>query len=382
MMKTRRKIRLLHVVDGFRMGGAENKLAELIERLDRQTFDQYLANVGPDGPLYERFKSTGVPIYQCQRRNRFDIKPILKLKKLMHEKQIDIVQTTLFWADFSGILAAKLARVPVVLSWETVTHEGDPYHYKLQRKIGYKLAMKFASGIIAVSHEIKDSLIRRRGIPPDMIHVIHYGVDLNTFSLNGNPGKKREELGFSHDQIVIGIVARLEAVKGHKYFIEAFHQLAPKYRQMYAVLIGDGSQKENLKKLVDKYQLQDRVRFLGIRRDIPELLHAIDIFVLPSIAGEGLPNVILEAMACGKPIVATRVGGTPEAVLDGENGYVVPAGDPAALASALQDLLDDAEKRKQFGLRSRQLVEEHFSLQKQLSSFEALYVEMYQKSIN
>ncbi len=376
-MNKKGKLRVLQVVDGFRMGGAENKLWELVEQLDPQRFESAIANVGPSGPLEDKFKKIGVPVYDCSRTHRFDVQPIRKLKAVMREQKIDIVQNTLFWADVVGSVAAKWAGVPVVISWETVTHEGNPYHAQLQRRIGYQFAMRFTDCVAAVSHEIKSSLITRRKLPAEKIRVIHYGVDLKKFSLNGHAGSKRSELGLSEAETVIVIVARLEEVKGHTWFVKAFARIAENFPDAVALFVGDGSLRAKLEQEVAEHKLKDRIRFLGIRDDVSEILGAADFFVLPSVAGEGLPNVILEAMACSKPVIACDVGGSAEAVQDGVNGFVVPPKNVDALAEALQRLLADPELVKTFSASSRRIAEEEFSLQKQVRNFENLYETLY-----
>jgi glycosyltransferase involved in cell wall biosynthesis len=374
-----KKLNILQIVDGFRMGGAETKLCELIERMDTTKFNSHLANVGPAGPLDSRFNALEVPIYKCQRKHGFDIKPVFQLRRIMQEQKIDIVQTTLFWADVVGSIAARLAKVPVVLSWETVTHEGDTYHDKWQRKAGYNLAMKFTDGVVAVSHEVKNSLIKRRGLPPEMIHVIHYGVDLEKFSSNGEYSNKKQELGLPDDDVVIGIVARLEPMKGHKIFVDAFCQLKDKYPGVSVVFVGDGSCRLELEKMAKEAGLEKRIHFLGIRKNVNEILDAIDFFVLPAISGEGLPNVVLEAMACSKPVIATRVGGSPEMIEDGHSGFIVPPENVAALAGMMEKMLCERDKIAWLGSNARRRVEKDFSLQKQINEFEALYKEMYKK---
>lgn len=376
-----RRIKVLQVVDGFRMGGAENKLAELVERLNPEKFESFIANVGPTGPLQGRFEQLGVPIFQCQRTNRFDVKPFVRLKQVMQKNKIDIVQTTLFWADFAGILAARWAHVPVILSWETVTHAGDPYHGKWQRRAGYRFCMRRADGVIAVSHEIKQSLLDSRRVAAGKIHVIHYGVDLRQFSPNGKVASTREQLGFRPDQVLLGIVARLEEVKGHRYFLEAFRGIAGEFPQAAALFVGDGSCRTALEQQAASLGLSERIHFLGIRKDVKDLLNCMDVFVLPSIAGEGLPNVILEAMACGKPIIASIVGGTPEAVRDQENGVLVPPRDVPALQRALRDLLRKPQLIRIFGEESRRIAEREFSLEKQIAAFEDLYSKLIKRKL-
>ncbi|KAA3657349.1 MAG: glycosyltransferase [Calditrichaeota bacterium] len=373
------KIRVLQIVDGFRMGGAENKLWELVEHLDTNRFESFVANVGPSGPLEDRFKSINVPVFDCSRKHRFDAGPIFKLKKVMQENKIDVVQNTLFWADVVGSIAARMAKIPVVISWETVTHEGNPYHAQLQRRLGYQLAMKMTDCVAAVSHEIKQSLQKRRNLPADMIEVIHYGVDLEKFSPNGSTDAKRKELGFDKNSVAIVIVARLEKVKGHRYFIDAFARIAAKHPHASVIFVGDGAERTMLEDMVEKASLQSQIRFMGIRRDVAEVLNAVDFFVLPSIAGEGLPNVVLEAMACSKPVVAADVGGTAEAVNDGKNGFVFPPKDIDKMAAALEKLITDRKLLKTFSQNSRSIAENEFSLQKEINAFQELYKRLLDK---
>lgn len=374
-----KKLNILQIVDGFRMGGAETKLCELIERLDTTQFNNHLANVGPSGPLDSRFNALDVPKYQCQRKHGFDFHPVFQLRRIMEEQKIDIVQTTLFWADVVGSIAARLAKVPVVLSWETVTHEGDPYHAQWQRRAGYQVAMRFTDKVIAVSHEIKESLIRRRGLSPEKIEVIHYGVDLEKFVPNGMARNLRSELQVDMGQIILVITARLEEVKGHKFFVDAFKAITDEFSDVIALFVGDGSRREALEKQARELEIEGRIRFLGIRNDVNKILNASDIFVLPSIAGEGLPNVVLEAMACGKPVVATDVGGTTEAVSHGESGIIVPPGDAGALAAALKETLKQREKIALWGKNARKRAEDEFSLEKQIGNFESFYKEIYRQ---
>ncbi|MCG3121278.1 MAG: D-inositol-3-phosphate glycosyltransferase [bacterium] len=373
-----RRLRVLQVVDGFRMGGAENKLVELIAHLDKKNFEVMLANVGPLGALAEKFNQLGVETFHFPRRFAFDPVPVWRLAKLMRQRQIDVVQTTLLWADIVGPVAATLAKVPVVLSWETVSHEGNPFHNNLQRRIGYQWAMKWVDVIVPVSDEIRRSLIRRRHIPEDKIRVIHYGVDLQKFRSNGEAAvsAKRAEIGVAADTILLGVVARLEPPKGHRYLLEALPEVVKKYPQVHVILIGDGALRRELEAQAQQLAISAHVTFLGARHDVNDLLNAIDLFVLPSIS-EGLPNVLLEAMACRKPVIASDVGGIPEVVQHGENGYLVAPGDAAALRETLLRSLAERTHWQRFAQRARHTVETSFSLEYQMARFESTYAEFY-----
>jgi len=370
-----RRLRILQVVDGFRMGGAENKLWELIEHLDPAKYEISLANVGPTGPLQSRFEKLGVAMFHFPRRFGFDPLPLLQLRRLIQTRQIDIVQTTLLWADIIGAFAAKWAHAPAMISWETVTHNGDPYHNNLQRRLGYEKAMQYCDLIVAVSQEVGDSLRQFRRIAPEKIRVIHYGVDLQKY-FPGKPEEnlaKRKELGVATADLLIAVAARLEPLKGHRYFIEAFAPIAKTFPQTQVICIGDGSLRGELEAMVHRFELNSQIRFLGVRQDVPALLSCSDLMALPALGGEGLPNVLLEGMACGKPVIATRVGGVPELVRDNENGYLVPPEDVTALQTALTRALSDRENLRRMSAAARRVVENEFSLNLQVERFEEVF---------
>jgi glycosyltransferase involved in cell wall biosynthesis len=375
---SRDRLRILQVVDGFRLGGAEKKLWELIANLDKQKFEILLANIGPTGALEEQFRQLGIEIFQFPRRFAFDLLPVWQLRRLMRQRRIDVVQTTLLWADVVGALAAGLAGVPLILSWETVSHEGDPFHNNFQRRVGYRLAMKFVDVIVPVSEEIKRSLIRRRRIPESKIRVIRYGVDLEKFHPNGRDlaQAKRQELGVAADAIVIGIFGRLETPKGHRFFIEAFPEVVKRYPQVRAIFVGDGALRQELETAVRQLGISEYVKFLGFRDDVNEILNTVDLFVMPSIS-EGLPNAVLEAMACEKPVIASAVGGIPEVVHHGENGYLTPPGDARALREILLQCLADRRHWQKLARCARQTVESGFSLRQQIADFQSIFEEGY-----
>jgi len=367
----KKRINILQLVNGFDVGGAELKLLELCQLIQEKhcdRFHQVICSVGQGGPLEQRFDDLGCRTVVFNKKHAFDIGQVLGVARLMREEKINLVQTTLFYADIIGALATQIAGVPVQISWETVSHRDNVFHNKIQRRLGYRLAMKYANQIVAVSEECRQSIIQWRHVSPDRVSVIPYGVDLAKYRKDPTLSI-RQNLNLPQNATVIGMVARLEPGKGHEVLLNVFGKLDP---AIHLVLAGDGTIKGDLQTQARHMGIEDRVHFLGVRKDIINILNSIDLFALPSFS-EGLPNSILEAMACSLPIVATHVGGIPEAIQDKKNGILIPPRNESALHQAIEVLAGDSKKRKQMGESSRLLVEQQFSLDIQLKRFLDLY---------
>jgi len=373
-----RKIRILQLVNGFAIGGGEIKLLDLAKGLNRDKYEVYVASVGQSGPLENRFREAADDLVVFRKKFAFDFSLIYRVFRYTRERKIDLVQTTLPYADFIGPPAAKLAGVKHVISWETLSHgKDDPLRSKLRHHLAYRLAMKMVTKIVAVSGETRTSIIVNRKIPKKKIEVIYYGVDTDLFE--PSPEKMlsiRKALHLSDKNIVLLTVARLEKVKGHSYLIKASKEIIQLFPSVRFVFAGDGNYRPHLEKMVEEYSISDYFRFLGFRKDVVNLLKMADIFVLPSVK-EGLPNVLLEAMAVAKPIVATAVSGVPEIIFNGQNGYLVPAKDSEALKNSIIKLVESREVRKKMGNTGRRLVEKEFSLNKMIKDFENLYDYLY-----
>lgn len=377
MKENKRKINLLHIVNGFAIGGGELKLLELVKNLVEKRADKYtvtVCSVGQGGTLQPEFERLGIKVFVIEKKHKFDISQVFKVCRIIKQEQIDLVQTTLFYADVIGALAAKLTGVDAVISWDTVSHPPDSHETRLRHKLSYQLCMRFVKRIVAVSEGVKKYLIEDRKIASKKIVIIHYGIDLSLFkSRNGFLDKrKRSELGLPDHKIVIGTVARLEIQKGHRYLIAAAPEIINKFSNVVFVFAGDGTLRQELETQVNELGLQENFRFLGFRKDVKELLFAFDVFVLPSLF-EGLPNVILEAMASGRPIVATAVDGTPELIEHNETGLLVPPKSPHALQEQILNLLENEEKGIKLGRQAKEMAKQKFSFDQQFRKFEEVY---------
>ena len=370
-MKSNGKINVLQLVEGFGLGGAEKKLKELIENVDREKFHTVVCSLGLGDTIkheFEELRNLGIEVMEIPRKVRVDFGLLFKIAKLIKEKNIDVVMTTLFYADVIGPLAGKLGNAKAVFSWETIS---APWWLYKRRLLPYQFAMRYCKKVISVSNATAEFLINKRGVPPEKVMVIPYGVDLRKYQL-GNGVKKRESIGLSADDKIVGMVGRLVPQKGHVYLIDAAELVIKKFPDVKFVIVGDGELKDQLLEKVRARNLEKNFRFLGFRSDVNELLWTFDIFTLPSLY-EGLPNVVLEAMASSLPVVATPVDGTKEAVVDNETGFLVPVKDVEGLANALIKLLSDPALAQRIGKNGRKRVEDVFSLEKQVKSFEELY---------
>lgn len=362
------RIRVLQLVEGMNWGGAETKLLELIANMDRHRFETTVCSLGMGDRLRDRFDELGIPFVNFERRGKIDPRLIWDVSKLIRKEKFDVVMTTLFYADVVGALASAISPNKAVFSWETIS---APEWLIKHRLLAYRFAMKFCSKVVSVSHATAKWLVDERGLAENQITVIPYGVNLDLYKQGSSP-ELRKELGIAADTKVVGVVARLHHQKGHCYLIDAAKQIVAEQDNVVFVFAGDGELRKRLEEQVADANLSDYFKFLGFRSDVKELLRTFDIFCLPSLY-EGLPNVILEAMASGLPVVATAVDGTVELIDEGSTGFLVQPKHAQMLATRLAALLQDSELRQRFGQQGRRKVEEQYSLQMQVENFQNLY---------
>jgi glycosyltransferase involved in cell wall biosynthesis len=229
--------------------------------------------------------------------------------------------------------------------------------------------------VVPVSYAIGRQVMAERGVPQEKIHTIHYGVDIQKYNIRDGAAR-RAELGLRPDEIVFGMNARMTHQKGHVYLVEAAQEVVKKYSNVRFVLAGDGPLRADIENQIKKANLEKNFLLLGFRNDIAELLPAYDMYVLPSLF-EGLPNQVLEAMACGKGVVASAVDGTVEAVAEGETGLLVPSKNSSALAKALLMVLENRQLFQKFGKNSRKRIEQNFTIEQEIQKFESLFDNLY-----
>ena len=358
MRQLSNKINIVQVVNGFGVGGGELKLLELIRHLNREKYNITVVSVGQGGPLEEKFRALGVPVHVLQKSWRFDLSLPFKLAKIFRRTRAQLVMCTLFYADVMSALASYFYRPETLISWEVITGR-----LKWYQKLAYKLLANRFDKVVAVSRSIHPFIVRDRGHKPETIRTIYYGVDTDKFK--PLPRKKQE-------QIIFGTVARLVHQKGHTFLLNAIPKVLQKYPNAKWYFVGDGYKEQELREQARQLHVEHAVEFLGRQDNVIDFLNSFDVFVLPSL-WEGFPNVLLEAMACARPVIATSVEGTVELVVDGVTGILVPPRNSNALARAMLQMLDNRDLIGQYGVNGRRRVEREFSLRKQIREFEALY---------
>jgi len=377
-MRGKVKINVLQLVEGFSGGGAEKKLLELAKGVDPMRFRTVVCSLGLGDELqgeFAKLRQFGIEVIRIPRKLKIDPVLMYRLVRLIKEHKIDIIMTTLFYADVLGSLVGRIAGVKAVFSWETIS---APEWLLWRRLWSYRLAIRFCDQVVSVSKATAKFLTEKRGVAQEKITVIPYGVDLRPFS-GGDGIENREKMGLTKKHKVIGMVGRLHPQKGHVYLIDAAEKIVRKHPNVKFVIVGDGELRSDLEKRVEEKQLSNYFLFTGFRSDVPEMMKTFDIFTLPSLY-EGLPNVILEAMAAAKPVVATYVDGSKEIVVDGETGILIPPRDVESLKNALCEFLESPEKIRTFGQNGRKRIENHYSLKRQVKSFEGLYEAYYQRA--
>lgn len=380
------RIKVLHIITRLDLGGTfEDTLASVLN-LDNSKYEVTLSS-GPSTALSEtlisRLKQGGVRFVEIKQLRRqiniiSDSIALYRIYRLIKNEKYAIVHTHTSKAGALGRLAAHLAKVPIIIH---APHGHIFYGYygffptQLIILLEKSLA-SFTDRLITLTQLGKNDHIKFGIAPANKIVPIYSGIELDKFrQFNIDIKKKKDQFHLPLDSNLISVIARLAPVKGHRYFLEAAVRIIEVIPKARFLLIGEGPLRKKLIEQVKRLGLTKEVVFFGGCEDIRPFLGISDIVVLPSL-NEGMGRILLQAQACGKPVVATRVGGVPEVVRDNETGLLVPAGDAAALADAIIYLLKDKEKRRAISDQAKRWVDSKFSVEAMVKGIANLYQEL------
>ena len=378
-----RATKILFVIGTLDVGGTETQLVELVTRLDRRMFEPIVCCLSATGPLAARLHASGIDIHALGFRGfqsaRFKYlisttgawRLLCGIWTLIRCERPAILHGMLFWAYILGTFVGRAAGVPIVIASRRslgLFKIGKPQYALLEW-----IANRMTDLFIANSEAVKADTIAREHLEPSDVIVIPNGLDLSRF---GQPADAAlaASLDVAGRPCVI-VVSNFIRYKGHEYFLRAWREVLVQFPSAVAMLAGDGPIRAELERMCDELNIRSAVRFLGVRHDVPALLALADVYVHPSLQ-EGYSNALLEAMAAGKAVVATAVGGNVEAVSDGSTGLLVPAQDAAAIARAIARLLADPDAARQMGSRARQYVHERYEMTAMVRSYEGVYTRL------
>ncbi len=369
--------RILNVVPTLMCGGTENQFMTLSRRLDPARFEQQFACLRRWGPFVQEITERRIPLSEFHVPSFRSVRAVTEQARLLRHiarHRIQIVHAYNFYGNVFAVPPARLAATVVIAS----IRDCAPYLTPMQKRV-QRYACRLADRILVNADAVRSWLVAE-GYNEEQIVVIRNGVDIDRFSAPPDRARIRHELGLAPGTPLVVVVSRLARLKGLEQLIEAAALLRPQHPDVRFLIVGETAPSETayldeLKRLAARLRVTEAVVFTGLRSDVPALLSSADVAVMPSL-NEALSNVLLESMAAGAPTVATKVGGTPEAIVDGETGLLVPPGQPEPLAAAIAALLTDRTLAARLGHAARLLVRERFSVDRMVSATEGIYLQL------
>lgn len=370
-------IRVVYCIDNMQVGGTELNAVRTAERLDRRRFAVSVMCIRDSGPLLARYQAAGIPVHTFPMKSLLGLEAMrqaARLIRFLRRERTDVVHSHDAYTSVYGTLCARLAGVPGVIasrrSW---------YSPHLQGRIlrANRLAYRFADRVVANSPSVARLVETDAGVPASRIVTIPNFLDPQAFEPIQPAERRRmlDEIGVPEGAFVVGIVARLSAVKDHATLLRAIASLWDQIPALHCVLVGEGPERATIESLAKSLAISDIVHLAGERTQPPNLHGLFDVSVLCSTS-EAFPNSVLEAMAASRPVVATDVGGTPDAIRQGTTGLLVRPSDPSRLADALLRLYNEPALRSKLGTAGCAAARAGYSADAVIGQVEALYTRL------
>lgn len=372
------RLRVVLVISNLEFGGAQRQVIDLANSVDPASMDIHVCSLSSYVPLADGLHDADRRLHIVEKRAKYDTTVPLRLAGLLRRVGADVVHAYLFDSEIAARVAGLLARTPLVVGSERNTD----YRLKRVQLAAYRVTRRLVDLVVANSRAGAEFNRRVLGQPASIYRVIHNGVDTDRFQVADGAGI-RHELGLAPGEPVVGMFGSFKEQKNHPLFFDAASRVARRFPnarfllvgdQLYGGMHGSDAYHQRIMSLVDTLDIRERCLFIGNRNDVERLYPACDVTVLPSLF-EGTPNVALESMACGVPVIATDVSDNAAIIPDGRAGYVVPLGDAATLASRIEKVLGDRDLRTSLSLAARAWVHDEFSTARLAEKTEAVYRE-------
>ena len=356
------KIRVAYLIDTLQVGGAERQLVTVATGVSRERFETQVICLARGGTFQQELRAAGVPVHLIGKRHKVGLQAYRRLRGLLRADRPDVLHTWMFTCNLYGRLATRGLPIRTLASEVSA----DPGKSRLRLAVDRLLAGS-TSALYVNSREVARFYHERCAIPLEKIVIIPNGVNVRAVE-----PVSRASLAVPDRAYVVCCAGRLSEEKGFDRLIEAMSLGRLREREVYLVIAGDGPEKASLQALAERRGVAARVRLLGHREDLPRVFEAADVFVLSSLF-EGMSNVLMEAMAQGKPCVATAVGGVSELMVDGESGIVLPRSDAERIAATIERLMDAPDLAARLGNAARERMATRFSVRENVRRFEELY---------
>ncbi|WP_054031626.1 glycosyltransferase family 4 protein [Desulfatitalea tepidiphila] len=362
---------LLIITHDLAIGGLQQVVVNICRCINKNKFNVTVLCLNEMGELATKINQLKIPLFLLPKNSsKPDYLSFIKVSRFVREGAFKVIHTHNTQAMIDGTIAGLLTGVRKIIHTDHARAFPDKKRYMFSEWF----LSHFVSKIVGVSDHTCENLNRYEKISRKKIVMIPNGIDRKLFQYNFNPKLKRDELGLTRKGPIIGLGVRLTEQKGIIYLLRAMPNLIRRYAEITLLIAGDGPLRQNLLKEAKKLGISSHVLFLGPRLDMTEILSVLDIYVLPSL-WEGLPMVLLEALAVGIPVVATDVGGVSTAIKNGITGLLVPPGEPDRISAAVINLLDNDCLRNSCIQNGRQLFEQDFTAEKMVKRYEDLYLQ-------
>ncbi len=365
-------IRVLHTEWSGGWGGQEIRILAESQAFIAKGYEMTIA-AQPDSQLYQKANQAGVPAFAIKMNKKTNFIAMIRFVNFIKKNKIDIVHTHSSVDSRTAGIAARICGIAVVRS----RHISVPLSL---RKFTWFQYMQLADKVITSGNFIKNMMISRNHMLTSKIASAPAGVDINHFSMDREMIDIKPQFGLVDSKhFIVGIVSVLRSWKGHHFLIEAIKEIISVIPDIRLLIVGDGPQKNNIINLIKELHLEKYVILTGHQEDPAPFFKAIDVMVLPSYAYEATSQVLPQAMAMGKPVISTHVGGLPEVVIDRQTGLVVPPKDSTAIAKAIQLLFSDIKLRQTLAKQGREHTLKNFTFEKMIQTTENVYLEVLKK---
>lgn len=371
-----KKINLMHIRDSSGIFGAERVVLTLGKHSNQELFNfKLLCMRGQDGrseKLIAKARQLGFEVETVAVKGRMDLHAVLKIRKVLKENNVSLFHSHDYKSNFYGLLASTNLGIKRVTTAHGSTR--DAFLKRAYLSWDEKVTYRFFDKIIAVSEHLRREL-ERKNIGSRKITVVQNGLDFGLFENDGNETAAEASLCIPKGNKVFAVIGRLYADKGHRFFLEAFSRVCRDYPHITGLLLGDGPEKYKIAQQVRNLKLEQDVILCGVRSDMNNIYKQIDFLVIPSLT-EGLPYVLLEAMASRIPVLATAVGDISLVIDNKVSGYLAEPGDAKALEQGMIDLLKYPDKAKKMAERAYSIISENFSAERMVRNTEKIYTSL------